>query len=95
MVNGVKSMLAHNHRIRKFTIFIFITKNLTQYVRMCREKASVWMGMCGDRTLVGPIFDEKNFNENGYLNLLNEGILPPNPRKQNEQVAVDSKWRSL
>ena len=45
-------------------------------VRMCREKVSAWMGMCGNETLVSPIFYENNLNGNGYLNLLNERIIP-------------------
>lgn len=45
-------------------------------VSMCREKVSVWIGMCGNGALIGPIFYEGNLTGEGYLNMLNERIIP-------------------
>jgi transposase len=45
-------------------------------VSLCREKVSLWMGMCGNGAIIGPIFYEHNLNGNGYLNMLEERIIP-------------------
>lgn len=43
---------------------------------MCREKLSLWIGICGQGSLVGPIFYDNNMNGVDYLNMINENIVP-------------------
>ena len=43
-----------------------------------REKLNVivWAGLCGNGLLLGPFFFENNMNGNGYLQILNEHVIP-------------------
>jgi hypothetical protein len=41
-----------------------------------REKLSVWAGLCGNGTVIGPFFYDANLNGEHYLQMLNESILP-------------------
>ena len=50
-------------------------KNFIQK-KFCREKVSVWMGLCGSGLVVGPIFYQDNLNANKYLDMLNNEIIP-------------------
>ena len=43
---------------------------------ICREKLSLWIGICGNGSLIGPIFYERNLNGDVYLNMINETIVP-------------------
>lgn len=43
---------------------------------MSREKVSVWIGLCGNGSLVGPYFFEGNINGRAYLDMLNNFIVP-------------------
>ncbi len=43
---------------------------------MSREKLNVWVGVCGNGTIIGPFFYEMNLNGAGYLQLLNENVIP-------------------
>lgn len=38
---------------------------------MNREKLSVWAGLCGNGSIIGPFFNENNFNSERYLEMLN------------------------
>ena len=42
----------------------------------CREKITVWGGLCGNGVLLGPYFPNGNLNGAGYLRMLNNDILP-------------------
>ena len=42
----------------------------------CRKKISVWCGLCGNGTLIGPVFFNGNLNGEAYLRLINEEIVP-------------------
>ena len=41
-----------------------------------REKVTVWAGMIGNGTIIGPYFFDGNVNSDSYLELLNEFVLP-------------------
>ena len=41
-----------------------------------REKLSVWAGLCGNGTVIGPFFYDVNLTGEHYLQMLNESILP-------------------
>ena len=43
---------------------------------MSREKVSVLIGICGNASLVGPIFNESTLTGAKYLDLLTERIIP-------------------
>ena len=43
---------------------------------MNREKLSVWDGLCGNGSIIGPIFYENNLNSERYLEMLNNEIIP-------------------
>ena len=45
-------------------------------VDFSREKLNVWAGLCGNGLLLGPFFFENNMNGNGYLQILNEHMIP-------------------
>ena len=41
-----------------------------------REKLTVWIGLCGEGTLIGPYFFAGNVNGQSYLQLLNQMVIP-------------------
>ena len=41
-----------------------------------REKWSVWVGMCGNGVIIGPIFLERNLKGEIYLEIMNDIIIP-------------------
>ena len=43
---------------------------------MNREKLSVWAGLCGNGSIIGPFFYENNLNSERYLEMLNNEIIP-------------------
>ena len=45
-------------------------------LRMSREKVSVWIGICGNGSLVGPIFYENTLTGTKYIDLLTKRIIP-------------------
>ena len=45
-------------------------------VGISKQKVSLWIGICGNGSLVGPFFYENTLNGHGYLNLLREKIIP-------------------
>ena len=40
-----------------------------------REKLNVWIGLCGNGTLVGPQFSEGNLSGESYLEMLNHFVI--------------------
>lgn len=45
-------------------------------VNSSREKLSVWAGVCGNGTLLGPFFFNRNVTGRSYLEMFNRNILP-------------------
>lgn len=45
-------------------------------VPFCREKLSVWIGICGNGSIIGPFFYENTMTGAKYLDLINDSILP-------------------
>ena len=45
-------------------------------VSASREKRTVWMGLCGNGSVIDPIFFERNLNGAAYLQMLNEDVFP-------------------
>ncbi|KAF2355721.1 hypothetical protein FHG87_013524 [Trinorchestia longiramus] len=43
---------------------------------ICQDKLSLWIGLCGNGSLVGPLFYDNNLTGVAYLNLINEAIVP-------------------
>ena len=41
-----------------------------------REKINVWVGLCGDGTIIGPYYFDGNVNGNEYLQMLNALVIP-------------------
>ena len=48
----------------------------THQVSESREKRTVWMGLCGNGTVLGPFIIDGNVNGMVYLEMLNEQVLP-------------------
>ena len=48
--------------------------DFTYEVRASREKPTVWMGLCGNGSIIGPIFFERNLNGAAYMQMLNEEV---------------------
>ena len=48
----------------------------TYQVSESREKRTVWIGLCGDGSLIGPFFFESNVTGLAYLEMLNEKVFP-------------------
>ena len=47
------------------------------YDKNCsRHKVTVWIGMCGNGTFLGPYFYETNVDGDNYLEMLNEMVIP-------------------
>ena len=51
-------------------------ENAVFNVSFRREKMSVWAGLCGNGTVIGPIFYERHLDGEYYLQLLRERIIP-------------------
>lgn len=41
-----------------------------------RVKVTVWMGICGNGSILGPFFFNRNVDGDAYLDMLNENIIP-------------------
>lgn len=80
IVIGDEAAFHMNGRVNNYNIRQYAPRNnppnFNFDVTMCREKVSVWMGMCGNGRLVGPVFYENNMNGAKYLNLITERIIP-------------------
>lgn len=48
-------------------------------VNFSREKISVWAGICGNGSILGPFFFDRNVSGPSYLAMLNRDILPSIP----------------
>ena len=65
----------NNHNIRQYAPR-YHPPDFHNDLRMSREKVSVWRGICGNGSLVGPIFYENTLTGAKYLDLLTERIIP-------------------
>ena len=45
-------------------------------VNYCQQELTVWVELCGNGDILGPFFFDGNVNEQSYLNLLNDKIIP-------------------
>ena len=45
-------------------------------VNICKEKLSLWIGLCGNRRLVGPFFYDNTLNGLKYLDMIDDEIIP-------------------
>lgn len=52
-------------------------------VNYTRQKVHVWAGLCGNGTLLGPYFFERNVNGRTYLDMLNTNVFPQLQRNFN------------
>ena len=50
--------------------------NFTYDIPSSREKVTVWAGLCGNGSILGPFFFDANVNGLTYLNLINDEIVP-------------------
>ena len=41
-----------------------------------REKVTVWIGLCGNGVIIGPIFFDGNVNGMAQLQMINEEVVP-------------------
>ena len=64
-----------DHNVRQYTPR-YHPPDFHNDLRMSREKVSVWIGICGNGSLVGPIFYENTLTGAKYLDLLTERIFP-------------------
>ena len=79
-VIGDEAGFAMNGRVSNQNIRMYAPKgqapDFPYDVNECREKVTVWMGLCGNGRAVGPFFFEGNVNKEKYLELLNESVFP-------------------
>lgn len=54
-----------------------------------RKRVTVWVGLCGDGTLIGPFFFDRSVDGQGYREMLNEKVFPQLVRKFGDQFAND------
>ena len=60
------------------------------YVRNeSRQRLTVWVGLCGNGTLIGPSFFEGSVNGQNYLSMLNEQVFPQLVREFGDQFEED------
>lgn len=65
----------NNHNVREYAPKNQ-PPNFNYNVQISREKVSVWMGLCGNGHVIGPLFYENTLNGARYLDLINNRILP-------------------
>ena len=83
----IKRNLEQAFVFRCFEILIFEVNshNVRQYAPRVvppdfhheRQKVTVWMGVCGNGTILGPFFFARSVDGNTYLELLNNNIIRP------------------
>lgn len=64
-------------------------------VNSSREKISVWAGICGNGSLLGPFFFERNVTGLAYLRVLNEQVFPAIQQayaNEHAQNALEHVW---
>ena len=80
IVVGDEAAFHLNGRVNNHNIRHYAPKNqppsFNFEVGISREKVSVWMGLCGNGSIIGPYFYNNNLNGAGYLDLLNDMIIP-------------------
>jgi hypothetical protein len=80
IVVGDEAAFHLNGRVNNHNIRHYAPKNqppsFNFEVGISREKVSVWMRLCGNGSIIGPYFYNNNLNGAGYLDLLNDMIIP-------------------
>ncbi|KAF2352904.1 Protein of unknown function DUF4817 [Trinorchestia longiramus] len=64
----------NNHNVRKYAP----QNNPPEWnfeKSICQDKLSLWIGLCGNGSLVGPLFYDNNLYGVAYLDLINEAIV--------------------
>ena len=62
-------------------------------VNFNRQKLHVWAGICGNGTLLGPYFFDRNVNGRTYLDMLNTNVFPQ--LQQNYNVLLPHNQHTL
>ena len=65
----------NSHNVRKYAPK-GNNPEFTYEVSMSKEKCMVWMGLCGDGTVLGPFFLDSSVTEAKYLVMLRKEVLP-------------------
>ena len=80
LVVGDEAACASNGRVNTHNVLMYAKKghppDFHFDVSCDRHKLSVWAGICGDGTLIGPYFFERNVNGRTYLQMLENFALP-------------------
>ena len=78
LIIGDEAGFSMNGRVNSQNVCYYAPKgnspNFTYEVSASREKLAVWMGLCGNGSIIGPIFFERNLNGAAYLQMLNEEV---------------------
>ena len=61
----------------------------------CRQKLTVWIGMIGDGTLLGPFFFQQNINGERYLQMINDQIVPVLDERERFRRQQNGRFRHL
>ena len=66
----------NNHNVKRHYVLRNLGSEFNFVVGISREKVSVWIGLYGSGSVIGPKWFEGNLTGNAYLNILNEQIIP-------------------
>ena len=69
--------------------------NFNYDVPSSRAKVTVWAGLCGDGSILGPFFFDRNVNRETYINMLNEQIVPQMQELFNFNLFADVLFEEL
>lgn len=79
-VIGDEACFSMNGRVNSHNVRMYAEKGnpppFNYDVSSERGKWSVWAGICGNGTLVGPFFFDRNVNGGSYLELINNHVMP-------------------
>ena len=66
--------------------------NFTYDMPSSREKVTVWAGLCGNSSILGPFFFYESVNGERYLNMINESVVPDMDMIFNQNIFADVRY---
>ena len=80
MIIGDEAGFSMNARVNSQNVREYVPWGQQPYfdyaIPESRERLTVWVGLCGNGELIGPVFFDRSVSGQSYLQMLNEEVLP-------------------
>ena len=68
--------MVNSHNVREYAPRGQQPRNFDDHRNDDRHKLTVWIGLIGNGSIVGPFFFWENVNGDDYLEMLNQNVVP-------------------